>query len=72
MKLSRTILLSVLLAATAVTFVPAAEADTCMVFDPDLEQLVCTPVLVGYCVLYAAGDYKHLGEHLADCATVPY
>ena len=53
MRTSHALVLSAALAAFFVSVVPTAAADTCMVFDPTVEGLVCPPVLGVYCTLYA-------------------
>lgn len=70
MKLLPALALSTLLAISAVAFAPTAAADTCQVSDPDVEDAVCTPVRVAYCVAMSAPDYKRVRENLARCMTV--
>lgn len=72
MKLLPTLVMTLILASSALALAPTASADTCAVSDPDVERVVCTPVLVAYCVALSATDYKHLVSNVVDCATVLY
>jgi hypothetical protein len=72
MNLLQALLISCALLATGVALAPSASADTCIVFDPTVEEVVCGGYYVATCVLGNAVPKPNVkGLLLCDAPLVP-